>query len=967
MKNIFSYCIFAVLILLLNSCTKYESVNNDPMDVRIYTLDNGLKVYMSVNPEEPRIQAHIAVRAGSKNDPHETTGLAHYLEHIMFKGTKNFGTTNYEAEKPLLDEIEQLYETYRGNTDKDERTAIYHQIDSVSYEASKYFIANEYDKLMSAIGAKGTNAYTSNDVTCYTEDIPSNEVERWAKIQADRFKNMVIRGFHTELEAVYEEFNISLTRDSRKCIAGIFKALYPNHPYGTQTTLGTQEHLKNPSIKNIKEFFNTWYVPNNVAICLSGDFDPDKTLTIINRYFGDWTPNKNLPEFTFKPEEPITEPVVVDVTGQEQPCVYIAWRFPGANAMATNNMLTLLSELLANDKSGIFDTNIKLQQRLLQANAFTYDQADYSTFIVIGRPNEGQSLEEVKDILLENVQKVAAGDFDESLLEAIINNNKLNRMQGIEQNSVRVSAMVNAFINRIDWKYVVSETDDIAKINKSQIVEFAKNNLHNGYALVYKHQGEDNSVAKIEKPAISPIEMNRNMTSSFVQNVYNMPVKDIEPKFVNYKKDLTATDIKNGNDFLYVQNKNNGIFNISYQFARGQKADKMLDVLDNYFEFLSTDDLSAEEIQAELYRLACNVSFINNPRYSYINVSGLAENQDKALALVEKIIQQGKVDQETFDAVRGQILRDRVNIKTNQSACYNALSNYVTYGPDNTSTHVFNNEELMSITPEALCNTLHSLPQYQQTIRVYTPTPANEIQELIENTHSIAENPDPEPEDNTFNPYASDKPELFIAPYKAANIRLSQISVDGRTLDLAQEPVASLFNEYFGNGMNGVVFQELREARGLAYSAYADYSSNEIRLNSPYSFLTYIVSQNDKLYECLSTFNNIIENTPFNDNAFEIAKSAVCKRLASQRTLGNNIINSYCKAKLLGLDHDINEDVYKAVKNMSIDDLKAFHAENIKGRTYRTLILGDEAQLDAKIINSLGTIHRLSLDDIFGF
>ena len=262
----------------------YEVVKGDPMQTRIYTLDNGLKVYLSVNREKPRIQTYIAVRTGSKNDPAETTGLAHYLEHLMFKGTKQFGTNNPEAEQPLLDEIESRYEEYRTIADPEVRRQKYHEIDSVSQVAAQYFIPNEYDKLMAAIGAEGTNAFTSNDVTCYTEDIPSNEVENWAKIQADRFQNMVIRGFHTELEAVYEEYNIGLTSDSRKQYYAMLAKLFPEHPYGTQTTIGTQEHLKNPSITNIKNYFRKWYVPNNVAICMAGDFDPEQTLAIIKKY-----------------------------------------------------------------------------------------------------------------------------------------------------------------------------------------------------------------------------------------------------------------------------------------------------------------------------------------------------------------------------------------------------------------------------------------------------------------------------------------------------------------------------------------------------------------------------------------------------------------------------------------------------------------------------------------------------------
>ena len=229
MKTKVLLAIGALLMLGVSSCSKYkyETVKGDLAQTRIYTLENGLKVYLSVNKEEPRIQTYIAVRTGSKNDPAETTGLAHYLEHLMFKGTKQFGTNNPEAEAPLLDEIEKRYEAYRKLTDPEARKQAYHEIDSVSQLAAKYNIPNEYDKLMAAIGAEGTNAYTSNDVTCYTENIPANEVENWAKIQSDRFMNMVIRGFHTELEAVYEEYNIGLTSDMRKLYYTISALLWP--------------------------------------------------------------------------------------------------------------------------------------------------------------------------------------------------------------------------------------------------------------------------------------------------------------------------------------------------------------------------------------------------------------------------------------------------------------------------------------------------------------------------------------------------------------------------------------------------------------------------------------------------------------------------------------------------------------------------------------------------------------------
>ena len=359
--------------LLTTACTDssgytYETVKNDPLKTRIYTLDNGLKVYMSVNKAEPRIETYIAVKVGGKNDPSETTGLAHYFEHLMFKGTQQFGTSNYEAEKPLLDQIEQLFEVYRKTTDDAERAAIYRQIDSISYEASKYAIPNEYDKLMSAIGALETNANTSMDRTVYIENIPSNQIENWARIQADRFKNVVIRGFHTELETIYEEKNMSLTQDGRKIWEAMDAALFPNHPYGTQTVLGTQESLKNPSITNVKNYHKTYYVPNNMAVCVSGDFDPDEMVATIEKYFGDMQPNPNLPKLHFEPEQPITAPVVKEVYGLEAANVMLGWRLPGATDPSTD-VANIVGSVLYNGQAGLIDLDLNQQQRCFRHTA----------------------------------------------------------------------------------------------------------------------------------------------------------------------------------------------------------------------------------------------------------------------------------------------------------------------------------------------------------------------------------------------------------------------------------------------------------------------------------------------------------------------------------------------------------------------------------------------------------------------
>lgn len=391
MKRISLILLLAVALLTATRASaaySYDTVPGDPMKARIYTLPNGLKVYLSENHLTPRIQTYVAVRVGGKNDPAETTGLSHYLEHLMFKGTSKFGTMDYAKERPMLDEIERLYEVYRHTTDSLKRKAIYHIIDSVSYEASKVAIPNEYDKLMSAIGATGTNAYTSYDQTVYVDNIPANQVENWARIQGERFSQLVVRGFHTELEAVYEEKNTSLTRDSRKVWEAMFRSLFPDHPYGQQTVIGTQDHLKNPSITNIRRHFDYWYRPNNMAVCMAGDFDCDEVIAIIDRYFGTLVPNPDIKYLPTTAVNPITSVSDVSVLGLDSESIYMGWRLPGA-ASAERDLFALTSSILYNGKAGLIDLDINQPQKALGAYGFSSTMADYSMIVLGGEPKEG--------------------------------------------------------------------------------------------------------------------------------------------------------------------------------------------------------------------------------------------------------------------------------------------------------------------------------------------------------------------------------------------------------------------------------------------------------------------------------------------------------------------------------------------------------------------------------------------------
>jgi len=402
----------------------YEYVTNDPLETRIYTLDNGLKVYMSLNRDEPRISTLIAVRAGSAQDPVETTGLAHYFEHMMFKGTDKIATKNWEVEKALLDEVSDLFEKHKEENDPEKARAIYRKIDSVSVLAANYAIPNEYDKMVSSIGAKMTNAGTSYDLTVYMNDIPSNEFSKWLDLEYERFNNMVLRIFHTELETVYEEFNMYQDRDNFRADVVMMKALFPNHPYG-RDVIGLPEHLKKPSIKNIYQFAETFYVPNNMAIILSGDVDFENMIRKIDDTFGKMA-SKELPEINQPVEEPLDGPIEKVVTGPSAANVSLAFRFDGGD-MEDYKYVTLISSILSNSRAGLMDLNLVQTQKVLNARCRASFLNDYGMHTFSGIPREGQSLEELRNLMLAELEKVKKGEFEDWMIEAIINNYKLDR------------------------------------------------------------------------------------------------------------------------------------------------------------------------------------------------------------------------------------------------------------------------------------------------------------------------------------------------------------------------------------------------------------------------------------------------------------------------------------------------------------------------------------------------------------
>lgn len=941
----------------------YKTVEGDPMQARIYTLDNGLTVYLTQNKEKPEIQTFIVVRAGSQNDPLESTGLAHYQEHIMFKGTKQYGTTSYEKEQPNLRAIDSLYEVYGQTTHSDSRKAIYHQIDSISYESSKIAIANEFDKLMSGIGATGVNAYTSTDQTCYHEVIPSGELVRWAMIESDRFRNLVIRGFHTELETVYEEFNLYSTDDFDKVSLAIDQTLYPDVPYRQHTVLGTQEDLKNPSLKNIRKFYDTYYRPNNVAVCLSGDFEYDHAIKVIDAFFGKWEA-KEIPSPAHYEQASLKTHKDTVVYGKEAPEVYLAWKMPGIKHEDID-ALEVLDYVLQNGKCGLFDIDVSQKQLLLSARSMLWDGGDYSTYYLMGSPKEKQKLEEVRQILLAEIEKLKKGEFSEELLPAIIRNKKRTELIRLQYNSSRVQKFVTSHIYQIPYEDIVNDLARKEKITKADIVRVANKYFTDSYVCVFKEHDENANPPKMDKPEITPIEMNRELTSEFYDRLMVVPSERVQPQFLDYEKDLSRTLLPNGVELLYRRNTADDLSSLVFIAKKGTDQDPYLEFASDMLGYLGTSSLSTEEYQQALYREAAEAYVGSGANESEFFLYGLKESLPAALALMEDHVLTAKPD----DAVLQELVKDHIkahnDAQKDQYACFSQLNQYGIYGAEAQKNRTLLPKQMNKMSSAGLLTRLRNIVPAIERVAYYGPLSEEEVKAMLASSRLLAQSDASKRiQPKHVEKQQVTKSEVLVAPYKANNVFIFAYANWGEIYNPKDLAIIYLFNEYFDGSMGGVVFQEMRESRALCYSSWAGYAAPAYKGETNY-FTKGVMSQNDKLRECILTLDTLCNKMPVSQAAFENAKNAVIKQIEQRRIVRDGVLWAYINYMNLGWDHDMYEEIYQEVQKLTLDDVIKFQEEHVADRTYRYMILGDPKELDMKFLKTLGPVKKLSLKDIF--
>ncbi|MFZ4930942.1 M16 family metallopeptidase [Chryseobacterium sp. Mn2064] len=937
---------------------EYTTITHDENKVRIYTLKNGLKVFLAQNFDAPRIQTFIPVRTGSNNDPADNTGLAHYLEHMMFKGTSKIGTQNWEKESQLIEQISSLYEEHKAEQDAEKKKEIYKKIDEISQKASEYAIANEYDKAISSLGASGTNAHTWFDETVYKNNIPNNELEKWLKIEKERFSEIVLRLFHTELESVYEEFNRAQDNDTRLVNYELMDALFPTHPNGQQTTLGNPEHLKNPSMKAIHKYFDEYYVPNNYAMVLVGDLNFEETIQLIDQYFG-VLPYRELPKKTPIIEKPITEVVTRTVKSPTTPRVQLAW---GTESYGTRE--AMLADVVANilsnrGEAGLLDLHINQTQKMLWAQAFSVGLRQYGYFSIVAVPRETQTLEQAKEMVLEEIELIKKGDFPDWMLPAIINDFKLQRMKGLETAEGLATNLYDTYIKGRTWEQELNEMDEYANFTKEDVVNFANSFFKENYVVVNKEKGVNDRLIRVENPGITPVKINREAQSEFLQEILSDTTEDIQPEFIDYQKEIITDDIK-GKKLSFVKNKYNDIAQVHFIFPLGSDHDRDLGISTQLLQYLGTERLSPEDLKKEFFKIGISNDFKTSNDQLIISLSGLEENIEKGIALLQHWMHDVKPDQEVYLQFVGTVLENRQAVKKDKNRIMTALTNYTKLGNNSRFTDVISKEELESSSSEVFTNRMKTLFQYPYQIFFYGKNIEGfkgYIGKYTENESLQIPEPKKYPEPATGG-------NVYFINYDMVQMEMSKIG-KGNLVNTNYFGKINVFNEYFGRGLSSIVFQEIRESKSLAYSAYVSYAANS-QLNHPDYISTYIGTQPDKLMIAVDTMNELMNELPEVTIQFENAKNAALKQIASTRVTRNNVFFNTLRLKKLNIHHDFRKDIYHQIQDLKFDDIREFYQTEIKSVHFNTAIIGKKENLDMEAVSKMGTFKEVELKDIFG-
>lgn len=953
------------LTLMAPAQAQSQAVANPLLQTDIFTLANGLKVYLHRNPEKPRFYAQIVINAGSKQDPADATGIAHYLEHMLFKGSDELGTQNYVKEKALLDQITELYEQHFQSRDEKQRQVLRQQINQLTIAASQYAIPGELDSLYARLGAEGLNAYTSHEETVYLVDMPANRLEQWARIESERFKDPVFRLFQSELETVYEEKNISMDDKDDILWEAVAAQLYKKHPYGQQTTLGTVEHLKNPSLKKMYDFYHRYYVPNNMALVISGDIDLKQARTVIEKYFSVWKPAKVNP-FVPPQETPLQgrEQVDVDYKGEEK----VLLAFPTVPyGHPDHDALIMLDMLLDSGDFGLIKLNLVQTQKVRAAGSSPWVNRDAGSQHLYAIPREGQSLEEAEQLLLEQIERLKQGQFDEKQMQGVALDFEIAQKRRLETNQGRAALLTESFLKGQPLESLLNAPQRMRQLRKEQIVAVARRYFGSRYVVGRRHD-RPYQFPKIEKPELGKMQLSPNQRSPFATAVEQMQSAPIPPRWVDYLKDFKISAFAPGVLFHTARNPNNDLFDFTISYDFGNKHQPGFCTVMDELNFAGTGSLSASEVSRRFFELGVKASFSCGDYGFLMNLKGLDENLEPALKLGEQVLWSAQLDARRFQDKIENLLADRADEKKDPKVLRQALRNFVRYGQDSSYLSRLSAAELKKLSVTQYPGFRDRLRKQNFKIFYTGQLPREKVEALVRQHHQPQNIQVP-----LLNPRQA--PELKLVERHRQPVKiyfLNHPSVQSQIdLIIPSEPVqpeqillSNLYNEYMDGGMGAIMFQEIREARALAYSTWATYLNGN-RLGDQNQMLAYIGTQADKTVEALGLLIELIRTPPRSTSHFERAWRALDNRYRTEVIDYTQVLGRFQYWSDLGLDQDPRPQEFERLRKLSLDQLYEWIQQKVATQPMTFTVVGDKNRIDLQALRKLGEVEEVQLAQIF--
>ena len=931
-----------------------------------YKLANGLTVMLWEDHDQPDVEGYVAVRAGSIDEPAECTGLAHYLEHMLFKGTQRIGAIDWEKEKPFYEEIIRLYDEHAKTTDPVMRDTLIARINRASLEAAKYSTTEDFFTLLDGIGATEVNAFTSYDMTCYHNHFPANQMLKWLTIFSDRLDKPVFRTFQAELENVFEEYNMYEDNVQTQVSNLLMGELFKGHPY-ERNVIGLPEHLKSPQLSKLIEFYNTWYVPNNMALIIVGDFDAASAKPLIEQTFGKMQP-KELPARTV-----YNAPFQANKKFSFKRGYYpqVVWAFDGLKASDEElTTLEFVGSLLNNSmETGLLD-KITMDGDVTGAGCQIDARRDMGRIIVMAVPyydasqQTYESNSATEKIVLREIDKLKNGEIPDWLIQSVKAEYAQNIALQFEEGDAKMMALVQCFIYGIPTDRIFRENEQIQALTKEDIQRVAKKFFDAPHMTIAFEEGEK-KVNKLDKPKIKPLDMPKSVETEYAKEFKKLPQGEVKQTFLDFS-DVTVLSFGDKIRLHYTTNKKNDIFTLTLRYGVGTEKRPMLEYVTSLMNVAGiTPSTEPQDFRRELSELGGRVSYSVDDSYFTVNIVGDEDNLEQICRLVQRQMLFPKFNHKQFDAMHGSELSQRYMLGKIDGVQADALREYLIYGDKSKYIDVVPFMDIYRMDELKLKSEFLAATKYALDIHYCGAKPIEEVKTVLEGNLPLQEGVQASTSPEFRDRKKYDKTQIYFLPNSNVQQATIYFYSEGVPYSTKDAVLFEAFEQYFNGGFTGIVLDEIRTKRSMAYTASGRMVEGQ-RPGRNSCFMGYIGTQSDKVADAIETFVSLVDSMPQYPERLEVLKTALLQNEQVSKPGFRSKSRVYDYWREMGYTEDPAKAEVEQIKQLTWEQIMTFYQENVQNKPLTIIVMGDPKKIDQKrLAAKFGKIQKVSKGKLF--